>query len=307
MGATCCKHEQVIEAGVTLHHFRLLRTIGKGALGKVLLVQHKQTKHYFALKAINKTQCIRRKAVNHVIAERFLLEDIHHTLLVKMHYAFQDEEHFFLVLDVMAGGDLRFQLTQTGPLSELQVRFYMAEIALGLASLHQQRIAHRDIKPENILLDAEGHVHLSDLNTATRFDRHHPLQWSMAGSPAYMAPEMIAKKGYSTSVDWWSLGVLAYELLFGKRPFDCGSNEALLESIVHQPLEFPQHAYEMCSKECLDVITKLLDKSPFHRLGCGLDNFEQFKVHHWFDGIDWTALENKQCKPPYQPEKTFCG
>ncbi|KAL0073607.1 kinase-like protein [Phycomyces blakesleeanus] len=293
MGATCCKYEQSSRAReeVDLNHFHLLRAIGKGAFGKVRMIQHKRTKRYYALKYIRKDTCIHKKAVKHVIAERHMLENINYSLVVNMHYAFQDDENLFMALDLMPGGDLRFLLENIGTLSELEVRFQVAEIALCLDYLHQQRIAHRDVKPENILLDQHGHAHLSDFNIATRFDQYSPLQWSVAGSPAYMAPEILSKKGYSTSVDWWSLGVVAYELLFGKA-----------ESIVHHPLTFPKHANRVVSDNCLDVLTKLLEKSPFHRLGCGSDGFERLKEHPWFNGLDWSLLEQKRAKPPYQPE-----
>ncbi|KAI9007462.1 kinase-like domain-containing protein [Phycomyces nitens] len=302
MGATCCKHEQETHDGVDLNHFHLLRAIGKGAFGKVRVIQHKKTKQFYALKYIRKDACIRKKAVKHVIAERQLLQNINYSLVVNMHYAFQDDENLFMALDLMPGGDLRFLLENIGTLSELEVRFQVAEIALCLDYLHQQRIAHRDVKPENILLDQDGHAHLSDFNIATRFDEHCPLQWAVAGSPAYMAPEILSKKGYSTSVDWWSLGVVAHELLFGKRPFDGPSHDRLTEAIVHHPLTFPKHANRVVSDNCLDVLTKLLQKSPFHRLGCGSDGFERLKQHPWFDGLDWNKLEQKRVKPPYQPE-----
>ncbi|KAG1063749.1 hypothetical protein G6F42_027145 [Rhizopus arrhizus] len=120
-----------------------------------------------------------------------------------------------MALDLMLGGDLRFQLDQQFTFHELQVRHHVASIALSLDYLHRKRIAHRDIKPENILIDKKGYAHLSDFNIAIQFTASQPLSWSMAGTMAYMAPEMLARKGYSTAVDWWSLGIVTYELLFG--------------------------------------------------------------------------------------------
>ncbi|OBZ86067.1 Protein kinase C [Choanephora cucurbitarum] len=121
----------------------------------------------------------------------------------------------------------------------------------------------------------------------------------MAGTMAYMAPEMLARKGYSTHVDWWSLGIVVFELVFGKRPFTAASKETLVHAILHDPLTFPPNAHELVSKECMAVITGLLDKSPFHRLGC----FEEFKLHPWFRGFDWDLLEHKQLMPPVRPDK----
>jgi serine/threonine kinase 32 len=167
------------------------------------------------LKYINKSKCIKQKAIGNIILERNLLERIEYPLIANLRYAFQDDETVFMALDLMLGGDLRFQLDQQFTFHELQVRHHVASIALSLDYLHRKRIVHRDIKPENILLDKKGYAHLTDFNIAIQFTPSQPLMWSMAGTMAYMAPEMLARKGYSTSVDWWSLGIVTYELLFG--------------------------------------------------------------------------------------------
>ncbi|KAG0181692.1 hypothetical protein DFQ28_011728 [Apophysomyces sp. BC1034] len=303
MGATCCKQDNVDYANeeVELSHFYPLRVIGVGNYGKVRIVQHKGTGRRFALKYISKDACIQLKMINNIISERKLLEEIDHPLVVNLRYAFQDEQHLFMVLDLMLGGDLRYLLHRRGPMKELQVRFYVANVALGLAHLHQQNIAHRDIKPDNILLDDKGYAHLSDFNIATSFGKETPCRWSMAGSLAYMAPEILSSKGYTMSVDWWSLGVVAYELLFGKRPFVASSNELLKGFIVQDALRFPDNVYSMVSAECLDVLAGLLTKSPFQRLGCGPQGFEKFKKHPWFRGLDWGSLERKEATPPFKP------
>ncbi|KAI8146835.1 kinase-like domain-containing protein [Fennellomyces sp. T-0311] len=305
MGAVCCKPEEVdfTQEDVELFHFYLIRVIGKGAFGKVHQVQHKGTLQEYALKCINKSRCVELRAANNMVAERRLLERIDYPLVVNLRYAFQDDDHLFMVLDLMLGGDLRFQLERYGPLSELQVRFYVAEIALSLSYLHRRRIAHRDLKPDNVLLDANGHAHLSDFNIATQFNDKRPLRWTKAGSLAYMAPEILDKRGYATSVDWWSLGVLAYELLFGQRPFRGNTNEELVDEILHAPLTFPNNVHELVSDDCIDLITKLLDRSPFQRIGCGPGGFEQFKDHPWFHRIDWPKLESKEAIPPFTPSK----
>ncbi|KAI9313690.1 kinase-like domain-containing protein [Dichotomocladium elegans] len=305
MGAVCCKGEELdfSKNEVELFHFYLLRVIGKGAFGKVHLVQHKGTLQEYALKCIRKDRCVELKSAQNMISERQLLERINYPLIVNLRYAFQDEDHLFMVLDLMLGGDLRFQLERNGPLSELQVRFYVAEIALSLAYLHRQKIAHRDIKPDNILLDANGHAHLSDFNIAAQFNEKHPLRWTRAGSLAYMAPEILAKRGYTTSVDWWSLGIVAYELLFGKRPFLGSTGEELTNNILNSPLTFPENVNHTVSDTCIDVLTKLLNRNPLERMGCGPDGFEEVKAHPWFNGIVWSTLEKKEATPPFTPSK----
>ena len=184
-----------------------------------------------------------------------MLERIDFPLIVNLRYAFQDDDTLFMALDLMLGGDLRFLLDRMGSLSELQVRFYVAQIGLSLNYMHRRRIAHRDIKPENILLDDRGHVHLTDFNVAVVLSDKKPLKWSTAGTLAYMAPEILSKQGYATSVDWWSLGIVAYELLFGKRPFKGKSTEQTTDAILHQPLQFPENVYQVVSEDCVNVIS----------------------------------------------------
>ncbi|KAJ3047298.1 hypothetical protein HK102_012959, partial [Quaeritorhiza haematococci] len=216
MGAGCCKEEEIdFTAEVELNHFNLLRSVGKGAFGKVRVVQHKQTHQIYALKYINKAKCIKMRAVENIIQERRLLEEVENNFVCNLRYAFQDDENLFMVLDLMLGGDLRFHLDRMGAMKEDMVRFYAQELSCGLAYLHSRKIVHRDLKPDNVLLDEKGHAHLTDFNIAVHYREEKPLT-AVAGSMAYMAPEVLMKKGYFSSVDWWSLGVMLYELVFGK-------------------------------------------------------------------------------------------
>ncbi|KAN0059792.1 hypothetical protein ACQY0O_008366 [Thecaphora frezii] len=301
MGAACCKPEVIdFDGPVDLYHFFLLRAVGKGAFGKVRVVQHKQTKALYALKYINKQKCIKMKAVSNIIQERRLLEEIESPFVCNLRYAFQDDENMFMVLDLMLGGDLRFHLDRTGNMSEEVVRFYVAELAVGLDYLHRLQIVHRDLKPDNVLLDEKGHVHLTDFNIAVHFSPKRPLT-SVAGSMAYMAPEVLAKRGYLSSVDWWSLGVVAYELLFGRRPFRGKTNSALTHSILNDKCNFPENVENIVSRETISCIRGLLERDPKKRLGCR-GGIEEFKAHPWFAGMDWAALETKSLTPPFEPD-----
>ncbi|KAF9929525.1 hypothetical protein BGZ67_006280 [Mortierella alpina] len=302
MGAACCKEEAIdFTSEIELSHFHLLRSVGKGAFGKVRVVQHKKTKEIYALKYINKAKCIRMRAVENIIQERRLLEEVEFPLICNLRYAFQDDENLFMVLDLMLGGDLRFHLERAGPMREDVVRFYVAELALALNSLHARRIIHRDLKPDNVLLDEHGHAHLTDFNIAVYFNPSKPLL-SIAGSMAYMAPEVLMRKGYLESVDWWSLGVVMFELLFGKRPFRGKSNEMLTNSILRDPLPFPDNVDDMVSAPCLDVLSKLCERDISKRLGCTPDGIEAFKKHPWFHGIEWDKLVKKEATPPFEPD-----
>lgn len=301
MGALCCKAEAIdFDGPVDLYHFYLLRAVGKGAFGKVRVVQHKQTKSLYALKYINKAKCVKMRAVSNIIQERRLLEEIESPFICNLRYAFQDDENLFMVLDLMLGGDLRFHLDRNGNMKEDVVRFYVAELALGLDYLHRLQIVHRDLKPDNVLLDEKGHAHLTDFNIAVHFSHRRPLT-SVAGSMAYMAPEVLAKRGYLSSVDWWSLGVMAYELLFGRRPYRGKTNSALTHSILNDRCSFPENVETIVSAETVSCIRGLLERDTKKRLGCR-NGIEDFKNHPWFAGIDWRALEAKETIPPFEPD-----
>ncbi|KAF4614238.1 hypothetical protein D9613_007733 [Agrocybe pediades] len=300
----CCFSEPVdFDGEVNLYHFDLHRAVGKGAFGKVRVVEHKRSKKLYALKYIDKARCIRQKAVANIIQERRLLEEIDHPFIVNLRYAFQDDENCFFVLDLMLGGDLRFHLERKVHIKEEIVRFWIAELSCALEYLHRQRIIHRDLKPDNILLDAMGHAHITDFNVAIHYSERR-LHTSVAGSMAYMAPQVLNKKGYSWQADWWSLGVTAYELIFHKRPFDGRGSDKMVQSILKDPLRFPDNARQHCSEHGMSALKGFIDRDPSSRLGCrpngqGLEDIQQ---HPWFSGIDWTRLENKECQPPFVPD-----
>ncbi|EIW58698.1 kinase-like protein [Trametes versicolor FP-101664 SS1] len=306
MGAVCCRPQPIdFDGEVNLFHFILLRCVGKGAFGKVRVVQHKQTRELYALKYINKPKCVKMKAVANIIQERRLLEEIDHPFVVNMRYAFQDDENCFFVLDLMLGGDLRFHLERLGSLPEETVRYYVAEISSALSFLHERKIIHRDLKPDNILLDERGHAHITDFNIAVHYSDRRLLQ-GVAGSMAYMAPEILAKRGYTYTIDWWSLGVCAYELIFGRRPFRGKTNSDLTHSISKDSLRFPEDAESRCSRAGIQALKGFLERDPTKRLGCRqngpAESFEDLKRHPWFSSIDWDTLDTKEQTAPFIPD-----
>ncbi|KAH9944848.1 kinase-like protein [Amylocystis lapponica] len=320
-GVLCCCSQPVDFNGeVDLYHFDLHRAVGRGAFGKVRVVEHKKTKKLYALKYIDKAKCIKQKAVANIVQERRLLEEIDHPFIVNLRYAFQDDDNCFFVLDLMLGGDLRFHLERLGRIPENIVRFWMAELSSGLGYLHRQRIIHRDLKPDNILLDAMGHAHLTDFNVAIHYSERR-MHTSVAGSMAYMAPEVVGRKGYTWHIDWWSLGVVAWELLFRKRPFEGRTSEKMTHAILKDPLKLPANVRDICSPEGEDFVMgvsaylfscicsnicayQLLDRHPRTRLGCRGRTAGQEDVHNhpWFASIDWNSLENKDMQPPFVPD-----
>jgi len=303
MGAVCCRAQPIdFDGEVNLFHFLLLRCVGKGAFGKVRVVQHKQTSELYALKYINKAKCVKMKAVPNIIQERRLLEEVDHPFIVNLRYAFQDDENCFFVLDLMLGGDLRFHLERLGLMPEDTVRFYVAQLSSGLAFLHEMGIMHRDLKPDNILLDERGNAHLTDFNIAVHFGERKLT--GVAGSMAYMAPEILLKRGYTYCIDWWSLGVCTYELIFGRRPFRGRSNSDLTNSISRDPLKWPEDAEKKCSRVGMQVVKGLLERDPTKRFGCNSEGegFQELRRHPWFKPIDWDTLESKKLTPPFTPD-----
>ncbi|KAG1747062.1 kinase-like domain-containing protein [Suillus paluster] len=300
----CCFSEPVdFDSEVNLFHFDLHRAVGKGAFGKVRVVEHKRSKKLYALKYIDKARCIKQKAVANIIQERKLLEEIDHPFIVNLRYAFQDDENCFFVLDLMLGGDLRFHLESRGCLSENVVRFWAAELASALVYLHKQRIIHRDLKPDNIVLDAQGHAHITDFNVAIHYSERR-LHTSVAGSMAYMAPEVVGRKGYTWCVDWWSFGITIYELLFRRRPFDGRTSEKMTNSIIKDPLRFPDDANKKCSPNCMKFVQTLLERNVSQRLGCRPkgQGFQDIKNHAWLLGVDWESIKTKEAQPPFVPD-----
>ncbi|EXJ95177.1 AGC/YANK protein kinase [Capronia coronata CBS 617.96] len=291
----------VLTDQVNLNHFRLLRVVGKGAFGKVRIVERKDSGLTFALKYIRKDEVVRSESVRNIIRERRMLEHLNHPFLCNLRYSFQDVEYLYLVVDLMNGGDLRFHI-QRKSFTEDAVRFWMAELACALRYIHSQGIVHRDVKPDNILLDSDGHVHLADFNVASDFKPGKPLT-SKSGTLAYLAPEVFRGHGYYSEVDWWSLGVTMYECIYGKRPFEGKSHEELTNTIcAANPRYFVTKP--PVSMPCLHAMTSLIEKDRRKRIGA--TGFDTFTDHPFFQSIDFEALERKQISPIFIPssEKT---
>lgn len=305
MGAACgcCSTPVDFDGDVDLFHFSLHRAVGKGAFGKVRVVTHRRSNKVYALKYVDKAKCTKQRVVANVIQERRLLEEVEHPFIVNMHYAFQDDENCFFVLDLMLGGDLRFHLERNPAITEDAVRFWTAELASAINYLHKQKIVHRDLKPDNILLDSAGHAHITDFNIAIHYSEMR-LHTSIAGSMGYMAPEVLARKGYSWHVDYWSLGVCVWELLFRRRPFDGRTSDKLTSSILKDPIRFPDNVNKLCSPEAQQFLRSLLDRNIKTRLACtsrerGLN---EFRNHPWLSSLNWDLLLAKQLQPPFVPD-----
>ncbi|KAL7938479.1 serine/threonine protein kinase [Trichoderma chlorosporum] len=278
-----------------LNHFRLLRVVGRGAFGKVRIVERKDTNLAFALKYIRKDEVVKSESVRNIIRERRMLEHVNHPFICNLRYSFQDIEYMYLVVDLMSGGDLRFHISRK-TFTEEAVRFWIAELGCALRYVHGQNIIHRDVKPDNVLLDAEGHVHLTDFNVASDIVPGR-IMTSKSGTLAYLAPEVYSGKGYDIRADWWSLGVLFYECIYNKRPFEGNS-----ESSLSQQVQFSQPKYPVTqppvSLTCLYAIRAALEPNPNARLG---STWESFIYNDFFKTINFDLLEQKRIEPIFVP------
>nr|CAH7723051.1 unnamed protein product [Callosobruchus chinensis] len=235
--------------------FEPLKVIGRGAFGEVRLVQKKDTGHVYAMKILRKADMLEKEQVAHVRAERDILVEADHQWVVKMYYSFQDPINLYLIMEFLPGGDMMTLLMKKDTLSEECTQFYITETALAIDSIHKLGFIHRDIKPDNLLLDAKGHLKLSDFGLCWKKNRRQ-LAYSTVGTPDYIAPEVFLQTGYGPACDWWSLGVIMYEMLIGYPPFCSENPQDTYRKVMNwrETLVFP--AEVPISEEAKDTIIK---------------------------------------------------
>lgn len=287
---------------VSLSDFRFLKVLGKGSFGKVLLAERRGTSNIFAIKVLKKDAIIQDDDVDATMTEkRILALSAQHPYLTALHCCFQTADRLFFVMEYLTGGDLMFQIQRARKFSESRARFYSAEVTLALMFLHEHGILYRDLKLDNILLDEEGHCKIADFGMCKEGILPGKTTQTFCGTPDYIAPEIILEKDYNTSIDWWALGVLMYEMMVGQPPFEADNEEALFKCILHEDLAFPS----WLSGEAMSIVKAFLTKDPSKRLGCvGADGGESaILVHPFFHRrIDWEALRRKNVKPPFRPK-----
>lgn len=277
--------------------FELLRVLGQGSFGKVFLVrkvQGKDTGTLYAMKVLKKATLKVRDRVRTKL-ERNILADVNHPFIVKLQYAFQTEGKLYLILDFLRGGDLFTRLSKEVMFTEEDVKFYLAELALALNHLHSVGIIYRDLKPENILLDSSGHIAVTDFGLCK--EGVEEKAFSFCGTVEYMAPEVVNRRGHDFSADWWSFGVLMYEMLTGRLPFQGEDRKQTMNQILKAKLGMPT----FLSPEAQSLLRALFKRNPTNRLGSGPNGIEDIKAHTFFSSIDWDQLVKKSVPPPFQP------
>ncbi len=303
--------------------FRKLKLLGKGDVGKVYLVKEKATGRLFAMKILDKKEMVARKKVKRVLTEQEILATANHPFIVTLYHSFQSPRHLYLCMEYCMGGEF-FRALQTRKMkciSESDARFYSAEVTAALEYLHMMGFIYRDLKPENILLHRSGHIMLSDFDLSKQTDHIHNPELvsgsrstsnlpqldtnvcttgfstnSFVGTEEYIAPEVIWGKGHTSAVDWWTLGIFIYEMVFGITPFKGATRNETFANILKNEVKFPE--YNSMSSSCRNLVKKLLVKDPVKRLG-SKSGASEIKSHTFFKTVQWDLLRNQ--KPPLVP------
>lgn len=283
---------------LSVNDFELLKVIGRGSFGKVMQVRKKDTNCVYALKSIQKAKIVSRSEVRHTLAERSVLAKINNPFIVPLKFSFQSPEKLYFVLAFVNGGELFDHLEKERRFDVNRSRFYTSELLCALECLHGFNVVYRDLKPENILLDSQGHIALCDFGLCKLKLKDEDYTNTFCGTPEYLAPELLLGKGYNKTVDWWTLGILLYEMLTGLPPFYDQETNEMYRKILSHPLTFPAgHVVPPAAK---DLLTKLLNRNPDERLGA--KGSAEIKAHPFFDGIDWRKLLERKYAPAFKPD-----
>ncbi|KAK2156578.1 hypothetical protein LSH36_209g01022 [Paralvinella palmiformis] len=287
------KHPTTVS--VKLDDFDRVRLLCAGSFSKVMLVQHKNTKEYYAMKVLNKKRMVQLKFTEHAVNEKQILQAINFPFLVHLECSFKDNSNLYLVLEFVAGGDMYSHLQREEHLSELQAKFYGAQIVLAFDYLHNLDIIHRNISLKHLLIDEKGYLKITDFG----FSKYcKGYTWTLCGDPDYLAPEVILNKGYSKAVDWWNLGVLMFEMTAGYPPFFADQPIEIYEKVVSGKVEYPSHF----SFDLRDLLSNLIQIETTKRFGNLKNGVNDIKGHKWFATTDWSDIYQKKVEAPFIPK-----
>ncbi|TYG52839.1 hypothetical protein ES288_D09G060600v1 [Gossypium darwinii] len=305
----------------SIEDFEIIKPISRGAFGRVFLARKRATGDLFAIKVLKKADMIRKNAVESILAERNILISVRNPFVVRFFYSFTCRENLYLVMEYLNGGDLYSLLRNLGCLDEDMGRVYIAEVVLALEYLHSLNVIHRDLKPNNLLIGQDGHIKLTDFGLSkvglinstddlsgpsfgsrglTEDDepkeqispkRERRQKHSVVGTPDYLAPEILLGMGHGATADWWSVGIILFELLVGLPPFNAETPPLIFDNIMNRNIPWPKVPEEM-SYEAYDLIDKLLTENPVQRLGA--TGASEVKQHVFFKDINWSTLARQK-------------
>jgi len=283
---------------ISAQDFIFRNVIGQGAFGKVMLVQKKNGKHagkVYAMKVLKKSVVAEKGQIEHTKSEFQIFSSIKHPFICRLRFAFQSEDKLYLVTDYYCGGSLFYHLRKASSFPEERARFYMSEILLAIEHLHSHQIIYRDLKLENVIMDVEGHIAITDFGLSKM---HCEIASTFCGTAEYMAPELIKGQTYGVAVDWWSFGILLYEMIVGRTPFFDKNRKLMFQKIVKANPEFP----DVCSSETCSIVRRLLASTPTERLGTGETGATEIKQHSFFLGINFQDSYKRTVEAPFKPE-----
>ena len=296
---------------VNYNDFEIIKVIGRGFIGKILLVKYKKDGKYYAMKMMRKDQIISEELQDNILLEKNILIESQNEFILSLSFFFQTKERIYFITPFIKGGDLYHKLKTDKFLKEDLVKFYSAQIIIALQYLHDLGIAYRDLKPENILLNEDGYIKLCDFGASVKLHGTEK-DYNFAGSPEYASPEMINYQGHTVMTDWWSLGILIYEMLYGFTPFFNLDKDRMYDLIINGSISFPEYytnnenneeenqiEYNI-SEEAKSLIIKLLEKDPGKRLG--REGLEEIKKEPFFYGIYFDDISKKRYKALFIPD-----
>jgi len=283
---------------LSLNDFEMMKVLGKGTFGKVMLARDKRLGELVAIKILKKEVIMAKDEVTHTLTENAVLQSTHHPFLTGLRASFQTKDLLCFVMEYVNGGELFFHLSREKVFSEERAKYYIGEIVLAMTYLHERHIIYRDLKLENLLLDRKGHIKITDFGLCKEEIAFGTTTTTFCGTPEYLAPEVLEDNDYGRAVDWWGVGVVMYEMVCGHLPFYNRNHDVLFELILKEEIRLPPQL----SASCKDLLSQLLNKDPKQRLGGGERDGHEIMEHPFFCNIDWKALYNLEIPPPFVPK-----